>query len=595
MFDWCVEPFLHYGFMRHALAGCLLIAIGGAPVGVFLTLRHMSLVGDAMAHALLPGVATAYLIAGLSLSALTLGGIVGGTVVALGSSLVTRRLSIAEAESFAAFYLIALASGVLIMSLGGSSNVDLNHVLFGSVLAIDQPMLQLMFAIATATVLALALLYRPLVLECVDAQFLRTVSNLSPVVHHLFLVLVVVNLVAGFQALGTLMAIGLMILPAVTARLWAQRLESIIAVAVAIAMGGSGIGLVVSYHLGTPSGPTIVLAIGAVHLFSLVFATRGLLARRLQEAGSSMTRHARRSMIRLPVLFLAASLATASHDTEAAAETHAVDVVATFSVLGDWVRVIGGDRVSLSTLVGPDSDAHVYEPSPADAARLAHADLLIVNGLGFEGWLDRLIRASGTHAHQVVASDGIQPRRNARGTPDPHAWHDIDNAIHYVGQIEAGLCKVDAEGCPLYKSNAQAYVDELRSLDAQLKAQVNRIPISQRVVVTPHDAFEYLGAAFGIRFLAPLGLSTESDASALDIAAIVESIRGLNANALFIENIADPRVIEQIARESNLPSGGTLYGDALSSSNGPAPTYVAMMRHNVATIVAALSARHPGT
>ena len=278
--DWCFDPFLHYGFMRRALIGCLMIALGGAPVGVFLTLRHMSLVGAAMAHALLPGVATAYLIAGLSLGALALGGMIAGILVAVGSSVITRRLSIAEPESFASFYLIALASGVMIMAVRGSSSVDLNHLLFGSVLAIDDAMLRLAAAITSMTLVILAVLYRALVIECVDPQFLRSVSSLSPVAHQTFLVLVVVNLVSGFQALGTLMAIGLMILPAVTAKLWVKSLDSILAVAVAIAMSGSAFGLLLSYRLGTPSGPTIVLTIGIAHLFSLMCAPEGLIAQR---------------------------------------------------------------------------------------------------------------------------------------------------------------------------------------------------------------------------------------------------------------------------------------------------------------------------
>ncbi|HEY0212951.1 MAG TPA: metal ABC transporter permease [Paenirhodobacter sp.] len=273
------HPFLDFAFMQRALLGCIAISLGATPVGVFLMLRRMSLTGDAMAHAILPGAAVGFLVSGLSIGAMTLGGIIAGLTVALLTGAVSRVTVLREDASLAAFYLISLALGVLLVSLKGS-NVDLMHVLFGTVLALNDDALVLLCTITTVTLLTLALLWRPLVLECVDPQFLRSVSRWSLPAHLVFLALVVLNLVAGFQALGTLMAVGIMILPAAAARFWAQRLATMIAVAMTIAILSSGAGLLASYHFGLPSGPAIILAAGLFYFASLFFGPTGSLAAR---------------------------------------------------------------------------------------------------------------------------------------------------------------------------------------------------------------------------------------------------------------------------------------------------------------------------
>jgi len=275
------SPFAEFGFMRRALFGCIAISVGGTPVGVFLMLRRMSLTGDAMAHAILPGAAVGYLIFGLSLGAMTIGGLIAGMAVALLSGFVTRVTALREDASLAAFYLISLALGVLIVSTRGS-NVDLMHVLFGTVLALDDGALSLLCSIASLSVLVLAALFRPLVLECADPQFLRSVSGLSAVTHLTFLALVVLNLVGGFHALGTLMAVGIMILPAATARFWAESIGGLITVAVVTAVFSSLCGLLLSYHFSLPSGPAIILVAGIVYGVSLVIGpAHGLIARTL--------------------------------------------------------------------------------------------------------------------------------------------------------------------------------------------------------------------------------------------------------------------------------------------------------------------------
>lgn len=279
VYDIFFAPFADYGFMRRALIACLCLGLGSGPIGVFLMLRRMSLMGDAMSHAVLPGAAIGYLIAGsLSLTAMGLGGLVAGLSVALLSGLVSRMTVLQEDASFASFYLTSLALGVLIVSLRGS-NIDLLHVLFGTILAIDAPALYQIGAITTVTLLALAVIYRPLVMECFDPGFLRAVGGRGPVYHFLFLLLVVLNLVASFQALGTLMAVGLMMLPAAIAQLWSRSLPAMMVIATATAAASGYIGLIASYHFEFASGPTIIITASAIYGFSILFAPSGLARR----------------------------------------------------------------------------------------------------------------------------------------------------------------------------------------------------------------------------------------------------------------------------------------------------------------------------
>jgi len=269
------NPFAEFGFMQRALLGCLLLSLSAPLVGVFLLLRRMSLTGDAMAHAILPGAALGYLASGLSLGAMTAGGLLAGMAVVLASGLVARSTALREDASLAAFYLLSLAAGVLIISSQGR-NVDLLRVLFGSVLALDDATLLLLAVIAAVTAVALLLLYRPLVLECVDPAFLRSVSRLSPVAHYGFLMLLVLNLVAGFHALGTLLSVGMMILPAAAARLWVRELPGMLMLAGVLSAIGSTVGLVLSYRYELATGPAIVLSLGLVYVVSVLVAPRGL-------------------------------------------------------------------------------------------------------------------------------------------------------------------------------------------------------------------------------------------------------------------------------------------------------------------------------
>jgi zinc/manganese transport system substrate-binding protein len=315
------------------------------------------------------------------------------------------------------------------------------------------------------------------------------------------------------------------------------------------------------------------------------------------------------------------------------AGAHAADkikAVASFSILGDMVKQVGGDRVEVTTLVGADGDAHVYEPTPADAKNLVASNILFVNGLGFEGWMDRLEKSSGFKGPVVVASKGVSPRtmveaeghhhgeehakdedhdheEHAKGedhdhdehtkgedheeeeVTDPHAWQSLANGKIYVANIRDGLIAADPDGKATYEANAAAYLDAINTEEAAVKDTLGKLPKDRRRIITSHDAFGYFGAAYGLEVVAPEGVSTESEASAKDVAKIIRQIKAEKIPAVFVENITDHRLLDQIARETGAKIGGTLYTDALSEPDGPAPTYLGMFRHNTEVLSQALS------
>ena len=287
-------------------------------------------------------------------------------------------------------------------------------------------------------------------------------------------------------------------------------------------------------------------------------------------------------------------------------------VVASFSVLGDLVRQIGGERVTVVTLVGPDGDTHVFEPSPDDARALAAARLVVVNGLGLEGWISRLIHSSGYRGPVVVASDGVTPRTGDTHAPgvdphahgvdthapgvdthahgvDPHAWQNVANAGLYVRNLGEALASADPEHGAEYRANADAYRARLEGLDREVRDAFARLPRERRKIITSHDAFGYFGDAYGLTLLAPVGLGTESEPSARAVGALIDQIRREGIHAIFIENMSDPRLIQQIAKESGAKIGGRLFSDALSAADGPASTYLDMVRYNTNIIIHSLA------
>ncbi len=265
-----------------------------------------------------------------------------------------------------------------------------------------------------------------------------------------------------------------------------------------------------------------------------------------------------------------------------------INVVASFSILGDMVSQVAGDLAEIETIVGPDADAHVYTPNTADAKAVTNADVIFVNGLGFETWSQTLIENSGTKAKVFTATDGVTPLE-VDGEIDPHAWNALPNGVTYVTNIADNLAMVDPDNATTYKANADAYIERLQTMHEDALAKIEKLPADQRTVVTAHDAFGYLESAYGLTFLAPVGIDTEAEPSAKELAALIDYLNETGAGALFVENITSPALVEQISRDTGIEIGGKIYSDALSERGGPATSYEKMFEHNLGTLIQALS------
>ncbi len=538
-----IAPFTEFEFMRRALAAVIALSLGGAPIGVFLMLRRMSLVGDAMAHAILPGAAIGFLLSGLNLFAMTAGGLIAGFAVAILAGVVARTTELKEDASLATFYLVSLALGVTIVSIKGT-NIDLLHVLFGNILAMDDQTLLVIAFNATITLLVLAVIFRPLVIECVDPVFDDIARRHCPV------------LVARYHRHDLHRG-------SERDRVGLCRTGAVVPNPGAVGAGD---------HSG---GSGVVCNLRAVR-------------ERQRPGQADVSRSPSRSltaMRRLQLWLTCLALVTAA--TPARAQDR-LNVVASFSILGDFARNVGGERVGVTTLVGPDSDVHVYAPAPADAKKIADAKLVIINGLGLEGWLPRLVQSAGSKAVIVAATDGIAPLKIGSDA-DPHAWQSVVNARIYVANIRDALGAADPADADFFRANAERYLAKLDVLDREVREAIARIPQARRKVISTHDAFGYFAAAYGIEFIAPLGVSTESEASARDIAGIITQIRTSRIPAVFLENISDPRLIRRISAETGVKVGGTLYSDSLTGEKGDAPTYIDMVRHNIKALTSALA------
>jgi zinc/manganese transport system substrate-binding protein len=316
----------------------------------------------------------------------------------------------------------------------------------------------------------------------------------------------------------------------------------------------------------------------------------------------------RRQLLLLSSIGLAVAALSPSLQAQTVKPSAPIKAVASFSILGDMVRQVGGDRVAVEVLVGPGSDAHVFQPTPSQAKTVGKAQIVFSNGLGFEGWMSRLLdtaRYKGQHI--VVSRQGIKPLETkededhhgheahkkdhdnqGHGDIDPHAWQSVPNTMAYVSNIADGLCAVDAAGCESYKRNAQQYRAELKALDTDIRAQWAAIPAQQRKVITSHDAFGYYAQTYGVQFLAPQGMNTDNEASAKGVAQLIRQIRKGNIKALFVESISDPRLIQQIGRETGVQPSGELFSDSLSDAQGSAATYINMMRHNTQSLTRAI-------
>ena len=578
--------------MRRALAAAIILSLSGAPLGAFLMLRRMSLMGDTMTHAILPGVAGAYMFFGISLWPMTVFGLLAGFLVAFTAGLITRLGALKEDASFTAMYLTALAAGVLMVSLKGSP-VDLMHVLFGNVLAVDDNSLLLIAGASSGSILILVTLYRGMMIECFDPVFLQSVIKRSGIYYFVFLAMVVLNLVVAFQVLGTLMALGLMILPAIAAKFWTYHVDRMIALAIFYAVASSLIGLVVSYHANLPSGPAMVLTASGFFFFSLFFGThKGILSHLLQQKKTTgVLIKMRFFSFMLVIGFLTTlfpSVATADEP---------IKVVASFSILGDMVEQVAGNKADVKTLVGANQDAHTYQPKPADIRAVADAKLVFVNGLDFEGWMKRLTDSANFKGTIVVCTKGVRALKapagengkdDKGGEYDPHAWQSLANGMIYVSNISDALVKADPKNASNYKDNAILFTKEIDTLEKRVKMLMKTIPDYKRKVITSHDAFQYFGKTYGVQFLAPVGMNTESEPSAQEIASLIDQIREEKIHALFMENISSFGMLDQLKREGGGFIGGTLYSDALSEEDGPAGSYLSMIKYNVTQLIAGM-------
>ena len=295
-------------------------------------------------------------------------------------------------------------------------------------------------------------------------------------------------------------------------------------------------------------------------------------------------------MIRRRTFCLGSATVAALHPMALKAQTQAPRVVASFSILADMAQELAPAGVQVTALVGPDSDAHVYEPSPADGKRLAQADLVLINGLGFEGWIERMVKVSGYRGPVAVASQGIKTRSGGHHDTDPHAWQDLALARRYAANISAALAQRWPDRRDEINRRSADYVARIDQLDSQVRGWLGTVPRAKRRVITSHDAFGYFGAAYGVDFLAPQGWNTHSEPSAAAVARLIRQIKKDGVQAIFIENISDSRLVERIAREGGVRIGGTLYSDALSKPDGPAPTYLRLFEHNARSLAAALQA-----
>ncbi len=288
----------------------------------------------------------------------------------------------------------------------------------------------------------------------------------------------------------------------------------------------------------------------------------------------------------LPITLVAAALLASP-----LAQAKTVEAVASFSILGDIVKQVGGEHVKVSTLVGPDGDPHSFEPSPQDSKQLAQADVVFVSGLGLEGWIDRLVKASGYQGPVITASKGIESRsmeEEGKQVTDPHAWNSMNNGVQYATNVMNALIAADPEDAAYFRQRGGEYIQQLQQLDNWTKAQFAAVPQQKRKVLTSHDAFGYFGQEYGVTFLAPVGFSTEAEASASDVAGLIKQIRQEKVQAYFIENQTDPRLVQQIAAATGAKAGGELYPEALSKPQGPAASYVQAFKHNVEAIVGSM-------
>jgi ABC-type Zn uptake system ZnuABC Zn-binding protein ZnuA/ABC-type Mn2+/Zn2+ transport system permease subunit len=564
-----IAPFATLGFMRTALVACIALGLANGAVGTLLVLRRMSLDGDVLGHAVMPGAAIGYLYAGPSPTWLSIGGLASGLAVAAMAGRIRHHARLV------AFYLVALALGVVLVAWRGS-NVDVMRVLFGTVLAIDRPALLQIAAASSVILLVVAALYRPLAVGAFDPAFLRAVGARAPY-GAVFVTMVVLTLVVSFQAFGTLLAIGPMLLPAAASRCWGLGVAASMALATAFGVVASIAGLLISYHGNLPSGPAIVLSAGLLYGASLL-------------AARTMTRMRPAGVIVFAVLLLM---------PQAYADDR-IPVVATFSVIGDMLANVGGEHVAIKTIVGAGGDSELYQPTAADVATVASARAVFLNDLNeeFEPWLEPLLKQAVFKGMKVVVSRHVRALTAEEEHPvsgrqlpsaiDQHAWLDPRNGVIYVRNIADALARLDPPNASDYRARAAAYAKQIQAVDDWARTTIGAVSSDKRRVLTSHDSLQYLANAYGITMLTVNGWTNNSEPSAAGLAKLAQRIRAARVRALFLDSITDPRAIQRIAGETGAVIGGTLYGDSLSPAGGDADTYLMMLRHDVVTLTAGM-------
>jgi zinc/manganese transport system substrate-binding protein len=537
---------------------------------------------------------------------MVLGGIFSGILMGLFSTITSKTLGLNEDASFAGYYLIATAWGVTLLSLY-QKNVDLSHILFGSVLGMTPECLYFIAGSSCIIILIFLGIYRSLVYECCDPLFFKLVGGWGGTIQFLFLSLVTLNLVTCFQALGTLMALGLMILPAITARIFFKKLWCLCLGSVFLGILGSYLGLVFSFHWDIPSGPAIVLVLGSFYMLALVGCNLQAAQKSLRGwVGSCLCKKTTQTIASKNLMgifwFLCWNTLFVTHqpiahelnNLQEKIEQNPLNIVVSFTILKDLVEQIGGPYVKVVSLVGYNGNPHNYEPKPSDGKLLAKADLVVVNGWGFEGWIARLIQASGYNKKILEATQGLFPKKCASfcfphrknqctectSNIDPHGWHSIPITQHYVLNIKNALCNLNPKQKSFFEKQYRLYYEKLGRLHKKLSLAFNKVPPEKRIILSSHSGFEYYGTTYHIRFLALLGTSADGMPSAQSIAKLIRLIQNLKVRSIFFENMSNPALIQTIAQETNLTLKGPLYSDSLSTPNGPAGTYIDLMSYN---------------
>lgn len=552
MWSTLVEPFLEFEFLRRALFEAVILSFSFSVVGLFLVTRRLSLIGDTLSHAMLPGVVLAFLIAGPGFFALFFGGwLTAFALVSLAAWMARRRAIEADAV-LALFAVFSMAAGVLIASRTRTTT-EILHLLFGNILAIDGALLAFSAVIGALTWAAFLGGYRWAFSALVDPTFFQSLRRLDGWKMPLLLALFAANLTIGFAGLGAMMTVGLLVIPSLAGRRMARSPLAIVVASSLFAAVVSVIGIILSYHLEVPSGPAIVAV-----------ACAGLLLV-----------HWRPSRRTATVALLALALWAPS--------ARATEVVASFSILGDLVKRVAPSEWAVRTLAGPGEDAHVFEVKSSDLKALKAARVVVVNGLGFEPWMSKALKASRTNATVIDVSEGW-----TRTGEDPHLWQDPRQTEKMIERIRLGLRQIEPAQAARIDDRAAAFVKELKALHVEIEELFKSIPPDQRRAVTSHDAFGAFAKAYGLELSSPRGWSTEAEPSAKRVATLIRELRRRKARALFVENLSDPKLIEQISRETGVRVGGTLYSDSLTPPSGPAPDYLTMMRFNARQFAEAL-------